>query len=35
MRNLNLAKGLSNGTRLMNENIKKYVIKANFLSGPQ
>ena len=35
MRNLNLTKGLCNGTRLMIINIKKYVIETNVFSGPQ
>ena len=35
MRNLNLAKGLCNGTRLMVKTIKQYVIEAKVLSGPQ
>ena len=35
MRNLNLAKGLCNGTPLMIKNVKQYVIETNVFSGPQ
>ena len=35
MWNLNLAKGLCNGTRLIINTVKQYYIEKNVLSGPQ
>jgi hypothetical protein len=35
IRNSNLAKGLCNGTRLMIQTIKIYIIEANVLASPQ